>query len=690
MINRIIFTLLLIGLSFQAIAQDTIIIQDNVVLNSNYSSFNNVTVVGIDGVTINNGFQYSSNGTGELIIDGDPMGIQSPDGNAPYYNPAIPGSNPKNLDLSLPVGTIPGSAGVSSSGAATYSIPIQVPLGNQGMEPQLGIVYNSKAGNGLLGTGWSLQGLSAIMAGGKSYYYDGMNSLVSAVDSSSRIYWDGQRLFGINEPGLAADSFRTEIVTKNIIEKKTGTNGNYFKIKTSNGKTLVYGSKSTSKMMLDQNTEWIWMLDSVYDRLGNTIVYEYITDALTKEILISEIKYGGAVSNPVNSIQFHYSSRSDISYAYINDDRTIQTKILDSIAIYSESTFYGATGFRYDISSGSTLLEEVYQYDKDQYYFNPTIIDWDIPTFNPNQTPSAVSLISGTNLYKFTGDFTGDGISDLVSVKLDFANDDCRYYLYKGTLDGLPSSYDESEKLPRSYTYEFWDYFINYFSSSNGCNYTGPPNLSTDYDQEDIAYVFSGDFDGDGIQELMVKVREWGMLWPYLPDDLNSGFESTFPNGFGGFVSSICNYSVEFCDPSRMVLNKGLGHFINFDKSPTSDERIHTKRLGSSITYKKQYSAFPDLAGLGYNSFPDNDSIMYYDPVEDKVWSYCAIPETEHRWGDFNGDGAADLINPRDIDFQIYLFNKETKSYSLNSTKTGNFIGTIDINNDGTDAYVYF
>jgi RHS repeat-associated protein len=59
-------------------------------------------------------------------------------------------------------GRLAGAPGVDASGAFSYRIPIEVPAGRAGMQPHLAFSYSSSNGNGLLGVGWRLEGLSAI------------------------------------------------------------------------------------------------------------------------------------------------------------------------------------------------------------------------------------------------------------------------------------------------------------------------------------------------------------------------------------------------------------------------------------------------------------------------------------------------------------------------------------------------
>lgn len=80
--------------------------------------------------------------------------------------------NSANIDVSLAVGSTSGVSSVSS-GLAGYLIPIAVPPSTNNIAAKMGFSYSSVAGNGILGQGWSISGLSTISRVGSSMYYDG-------------------------------------------------------------------------------------------------------------------------------------------------------------------------------------------------------------------------------------------------------------------------------------------------------------------------------------------------------------------------------------------------------------------------------------------------------------------------------------------------------------------------------------
>ncbi|MFS8069612.1 MAG: SpvB/TcaC N-terminal domain-containing protein, partial [Byssovorax sp.] len=76
-------------------------------------------------------------------------------------------------DASPIAGAIRGSFAVASTGEATYTLPLVVPPGAAGMQPSLAIAYNSASGDGMLGMGFSLSGLSAVTRCPRTMAQDG-------------------------------------------------------------------------------------------------------------------------------------------------------------------------------------------------------------------------------------------------------------------------------------------------------------------------------------------------------------------------------------------------------------------------------------------------------------------------------------------------------------------------------------
>lgn len=82
--------------------------------------------------------------------------------NIVYVNPNDDAAFSRSIDEAKAVGVIPGIANVTPSGGASYTIPIAIPPGTNGLVPEIALVYNSQSGNSIAGYGWTIAGLSSI------------------------------------------------------------------------------------------------------------------------------------------------------------------------------------------------------------------------------------------------------------------------------------------------------------------------------------------------------------------------------------------------------------------------------------------------------------------------------------------------------------------------------------------------
>ena len=115
------------------------------------------------------------------------------------------------------VGRTPGTFAVSPAGAGTYTIPIWAPPGPHGMTPNIALAYNSQQGNGYVGVGWGIAGLSSIYRCSLTFAQDGAPAAV-ALATSDGYCLDGQRLrLTGGTYGTAGSTYQTEIANfKNV------------------------------------------------------------------------------------------------------------------------------------------------------------------------------------------------------------------------------------------------------------------------------------------------------------------------------------------------------------------------------------------------------------------------------------------------------------------------------------------
>ena len=184
---------------------------------------------------------------------------------------------------------------VGPDGQPGYQHPIAMPPGIAGMVPALGLSYGGD-GNGPVGHGWSLTGVSSIARCGANLATDGR---IRGVDNTAadKLCLDGQRLIQTDAAGVPAafpqtnDSaggsgllreFRTERDSFARI-RAYGAGGStpaYFKVWTKDGRVYEYGNNSNTTAdaaVTAQGTGVIttWLVSRVSDLRGNYIDYQY-------------------------------------------------------------------------------------------------------------------------------------------------------------------------------------------------------------------------------------------------------------------------------------------------------------------------------------------------------------------------------------------------------------------------------
>ncbi|HET7773697.1 MAG TPA: SpvB/TcaC N-terminal domain-containing protein, partial [Burkholderiaceae bacterium] len=208
------------------------------------------------------------------VVATDNQGAQS------TTNTLIAASEAPNVPaLALPgtvgIGATAGQFAVSESGAATFSIPISVSPGVNGLQPNLAFVYNSQGGEGNLGVGWNLSGTSSITRCPKTIATDGVrepvnyDNITDPFSGNDAFCLDGQRLVpvsggltqvscpnisGVIASGLCkAWEFRTELDNYSRIIAisdnadatgvSSGSGPTRFRVYTKSGQILEYGSR---------------------------------------------------------------------------------------------------------------------------------------------------------------------------------------------------------------------------------------------------------------------------------------------------------------------------------------------------------------------------------------------------------------------------------------------------------------
>ena len=390
------------------------------------------------------------------------------------------------------VGKTPGKYEVTSNGQFTYEIPISIPSGIGGIEPKLTIAYNSGNGNGLLGYGFDLKGLSIISRAPRNLFNDNISDVIR-FDKSDRFTLDGARL-QLVKAGNNYREYRTEHNTFSRIIAY-GTEAAPFRFVVYSKAGIIYEYKPLTQ----DSKNLFWPLVKVTDTCGNYYTISY-NNYGNNEVVPSCISYTGnnrTGTSPSNSITFATTSISR-SVSYIGGEKYLHNKAIKSISVKYGDKLVKQYDISYESKNGKQYLSSVTERTS-QEKMNPTIFYWDNNEQNKiskkSYTPSEFKKVN-----VITGDFNGDGKMDFITKANNNAKD-YNFYIYLSTGNGFATPIPYQYKLPEKGKY--------------GTR---------------IESIIAGDFNGDGYDDIVIERSGDRFYWlDYLEakasDNGNVSFE---------------------------------------------------------------------------------------------------------------------------------------------------------------------
>lgn len=322
-------------------------------------------------------------------------------------------------------GRIDGSFEASASGAVTYSIPVTVATGMNGLRPAIGLEYNSQSARGDAGAGWSLSGFSMISRCPLTMALDGRMQGVR-YSRQDRFCLDGQPLVLISAvPGVNGAQYRSELHAYEVVTivGTLGTGPLSFELRRPDGLVYRYGNDADSRVEAPGTGEVrAWALNEVEDRFGQRMAFQYQEDAVAGEHYPAEILWTyGAGETPAQAryrLAFTWEPRpaEDQRSGYTWGSPWRESRRLAAIE-YLHNAGSGFTRVhRYGLTyatpvPGGTRRSRLVSISQcgPRDCLPPTTFQWDDGT----ATRAASSLPAVPVDGAVPGDFNGDGATDL-------------------------------------------------------------------------------------------------------------------------------------------------------------------------------------------------------------------------------------------------------------------------------------
>ncbi|PKL18378.1 MAG: hypothetical protein CVV49_06185, partial [Spirochaetae bacterium HGW-Spirochaetae-5] len=324
------------------------------------------------------------------------------------------------------------SAEVDLNGFLSHSVEIKLPPGTNGLAPKLSLDYNSGAGNGIVGQGWSLNGLPAITRDTTNgIRYDGKDSYIGSsgrlkVQSDGSYHYEYENYSKVQKSGTAGDGPAYWVETK-----PDGTKyyyGNYGDINTAS--VTAIGKNGSIR---------VWALSKVVDVHGNYYTVDYMQEDgeyYPKRIIYTQ---GNGISK-LRVVDFEYGSRGDFWTQYIYSSAVTTKLRLEKIIVNIDVpeflgwrlTFFGRKVREYSIAYEGGLsgvdvsrVVKIYEFGLNNQITDRSHFIWSPAQESDNGKYGLVTYrpwggySTGSGVWQ-SGDVNGDGKTDLIHMVGDY------------------------------------------------------------------------------------------------------------------------------------------------------------------------------------------------------------------------------------------------------------------------------
>lgn len=545
-----------------------------------------------------------------------------------------------------------------ATGALTFSYPIMMPPGRNGMHPDVSLNYNSQDKNifSPYGYGWSLS-IPWI----KRYQATGAENQYST--NTYEFSLGGKLVLSQNQPADGGQNFETR--TEDGMNWQLLFKDDQWTVRDNAGHTYMFGATAASRQDNPQWGTYAWMLSDLSDANANSIRYFYVKGS--GQIYPEHIDYTyHANGSAIYKVQFEWGSAPYPRTSYQAGFKVVTEQRLSKISVLANGSVVHryTIGYQSSISNVITLVAYIHE----EYVDSQGVL---------------IAKPDTTFEYPATSEVTGWQVTDQIQFPISYVDKGIRLGEFTG--DGLTDFMYGS------------NLYVNGGSSWGATNPNNPPYVSNPMSGYNDGSEMA-DFNADGLLDYVlvsgnVQTNPSYLHSAYFYNNTGGGFvqDTTNPQTPPQVTTSNCNYSPP-CDHAGLrVLD------LNADGLTDMVQGFRFSRYnGGNTDYYINRTHLGKLDATGKIGWQEKP----WGTIP--VFEYEASGSAKHEILEMNGDGLPDLLyfayytdsQPRYSIYDYYVNNGIGWDYSGRGSTIPSDVSSLtnkrvaDINGDGLDDMV--